>query len=115
MHNRVGKSQSNFAFGATGTTAAAVAITEEGWVGYATVVVPNFTNSITVTVTVKDKDGNTVWTKGTIAKNATAVYGNGPDAVSNGKFPIQYGYTVEAVLSGNAGGTGGTVIVNLFT
>lgn len=98
-----------FTFNDTATTAAEYLCAENGCAEIVIVKVPNFTNSITATVTVTDADDNVLWTKATIAKNASTKYGNGPDGVSNGCIPIAHGYKVSCVLSGAAGGTGGTV------
>lgn|SRR5574337_675453 len=79
--------------------------------GYVTdfaVVVPNFTNVITATLTIEDEDGIVLYTKSAIAKNATTV--------QNGIFvPVGKNYIGRIVLSGAAGGTGGTVTVKLYT
>src|SRR5512137_690235 len=78
-------------------------VMENGFVEMVNVVMPNFTDGPTATVTVKDTDGYTVWSKSSIANNATTLYGNGPDAVDMGVFPIDYGYTVTVLLSKAAG------------
>jgi len=96
------------------TTTHTETMMENGFVEMVNVAMPNFTNAITATVTVKDTDGYIVWNKATIVENATTLYGNGPDAAGTGRFPIDYGYTVTVLLSGAAGGTGGTVAVAFY-
>jgi hypothetical protein len=102
-----------FTYDASSTTHTET-IMENGFVEMVNVVMPNFTNAITSTVTVADTDGYTVWSKASNANNHTTLYGNGPDAVDMGVFPIDYGYTVTVLLSGAAGGSGGTVSVVFY-
>jgi hypothetical protein len=102
-----------FIFDAT-TTTLTQTLMESGFAELVNVVMPNFTNGVTATVTVKDVDGYTVWTKATISENATTLYGNGPDAARTGMIPLDYGHTVTVELSGAAGGTGGTVAVVFY-
>lgn len=77
------------------------------------VTVPNFTNAITVSIFFYDDDGTSVlFTKATIAKNATTmVY---PQVAESKPCPLIRKGTFDIVLSGAAGGTGGTVVVAIF-
>jgi len=98
-----------FTFDASATTAPVHLCSENGCAEIVIAKLPNFTNAITATVTVKDADDNVLWTKATIANNTSTKYGNGPDGVSSGCIPIANNYKITCVLSGAAGGTGGTV------
>jgi hypothetical protein len=99
-----------FIFDAT-TLTLTETIMENGFVEMVNVVMPNFTNPITCTVTVKDVDGYTVWSKASNANNHVTLYGNGPDAVDMGVFPIDYGYTVTVLLSGVSGSVANVYVV----
>jgi len=75
-----------------------------GWCKFIKVKVPNFTNAITATLTIYDPDGDVIYTKADIAKNAVTL--------EEGKtLPIHPKAKVNVTLSGAAGGTGGTVLV----
>ncbi len=104
------RTKNTFVFDAS-TTELVQKVQENGWVNLLLVDVPNFTNAITATVTIKDPDGYSLWTKAAIAKNAVAKYGAGPDAAVYGSYPIGYDYTITVTLSGAAGGTGGNLSV----
>lgn len=98
-----------FAFDAT-TLTLTQTVQENGFIQMLIADVANFTNAITVTVSILDTDGYVLWTKATIAKNAVARV----DALSTpalGSVPVDYGYKVKVDLSGEAGGTGGAVKV----
>lgn len=103
-----------FVFTATTTTSTDYIISENGCAVQVLVKVPNFTNSVTATVTVADFDDNVLWTKAAIVKNATASYGAGPDVAETGCIPVGNKYKVKCTISGAAGGTGGTVQVFLY-
>jgi hypothetical protein len=98
-----------FTFGATGTTTTDYICAESGFAEIAIVKVPNFTNAITVTISVKDTDGNVLWTKAAIAKNGSVKFGADIETAKTGCIPIGDGYKISCVLSGVAGGTGGIV------
>lgn len=106
--------EANFDFTASTTTATTFLSSENGCAEKVLVKVPNFTNAITATVNVFDKDDNLLWTKAAIAKNATANYGAGPDVAETGCIPFEKRYKVTCVLSGAAGGTGGTVTAYFY-
>jgi len=101
------RAKHSFTYDATTTTATAKAVNESGFIRSIAVVMPNFTNSITATLSVKDVDGYEVISKASIAENATTVY-------LKEEVPIYYDSTMTITLSGAAGGTGGTVYVVLY-
>lgn len=101
------RSKHTFTYDATTTTATANTVNESAFVRSIAVVVPNFTNAITVTLSIKDKDGYEVISKAAIAKNATTVF-------LKEEVPVYYDSTLTITLSGAAGGTGGTVAVVLY-
>lgn len=98
-----------FTFDASATTAPVHLCSENGCAEIVIVKVPNFTNAVTPTITVTDADDNVLWTKGTITKNASTKYGADVETAETGCIPIGNNYKVSCVLSGAAGGTGGTV------
>ena len=71
------------------------------------VVMPNFTNALTATLTIEDEAGVVLYTKTAIAKNATTT-------VSSLRVPVDTNYVGRLVLSGAPGGTGGTVSAKLW-
>lgn len=103
---RIKRVKKTFVFGATGTTATDQNIPVEGIIRSMTVDVPNFTNSITATVTLEDSDSLVYFSSGALAKNTLhqVACGVGLDGASN----------LCVDISGVAGGTGGTVTVVLF-
>lgn len=106
------RTKNTFPFAATGT-AITQNVNEEGFCRMLVVDVPNFTNAITVTVSVLDTDNYVLWTKAAIAKNAVARV----DALTTpalGDVPFGYGYKIKVELSGVAGGAGGDVKVICF-
>lgn len=106
------RTKNTFAFTATSTTATQT-VQESGFIQMVNVDVPNFTNAITVTVSILDTDDYVLWTKTTIAKNAVTRV----DALSTpalGSVPVDYGYKIKVDLSGAAGGDGGSVKVMAY-
>lgn len=93
-------------FAATGTEKTAL-VNEAGLINSIILVVPNFTNVITATLTIHDEDGNELYNSTAKAKNATYV-------ITGLAVPVHYGFSSKVTLSGNAGGSGGTVSVALF-
>lgn len=90
-------------------------IQENGWLQLLKANVPNFTNAITATLTISDRNGNVLYTNGTpFAKNATTTVGDSITAAELGAVPLDYRYTANITLSGAAGGTGGTVYLDLY-
>jgi len=82
-------------------------INENGHMTDVAVVMPNFTNAITGTLTIEDEAGVVLYTKATIAENATTV-------VNSLSVPVDHGYVAKLTLSGAAGGTGGDVSIKLW-
>ena len=71
------------------------------------VVMPNFDNPVTGTLTIEDEDGVVLYTKANIAENATTI-------VNSLSVPVDTNYVGRLVLSGAAGGTGGTVSAKIW-
>lgn len=95
------RSTLTFAFGAADTEKVAV-FNFFGYLEVLKVVIPNFTNSPTLTATIKDAAGYTIKTQGTLAKN-------GERDVTVGRW-IPSGCTLTLTLTGAPGGTGGNVV-----
>ncbi len=93
-------------FGATGTEKS-FTLSVNGEAQHIRFVVPNFTNAVTATLTVHDEGGYEVYNSTAKAKNAS--YWLSPVQV-----PLTGYNTVKVTLSGNAGGTGGDVVVVLY-
>jgi hypothetical protein len=96
----------SFAFAATGTSLEQT-IHENGVITIYHLTAPNFTNPVTSTLSVKDVDGNTIWTGSAHNENATYL-------VASLTVPVDRGYTLVCTISGAAGTGGGTVVANLF-
>ena len=75
------------------------------------IVTPNFTNTITVTVSIYDKNGIKKWTQASIAENSgatgTCYYPPWPGV------PVESGEYIGVLPSGDPGGTGGTVTIDM--
>ncbi len=67
--------------------------------------VPNFTNSITGQVVLKDNNSRTIFDSGEQAKNATYVF--------NIDEPVIGTLSIVVGVSGVAGGSGGSIVVEL--
>jgi len=87
----------SLAFATNATTADSGAQSLNGYLlGYA-IVVPVLDSTDTVTLNVKDADGNVIYTKATIAQNATTFVSlTGTNAI-----PLSGSETFEIVTSGN--------------
>lgn len=88
------------AFGTNPTTIASTAAPINGLLSGVIVTVPNLDSTNTATINIKDEDGNTVYTKGTIAKSTTSqsyVDTNNHPL----RIPLSGNYTVEIVTSGD--------------
>ena len=96
------------------TTTLTQEIQENGWARVIKVDVPNFTNAITATLTITDRNNYPVYTSTALAKNAVAAIGSLITAADPGAVPVDYRYTLNITLSGAAGGTGGTVKVMMY-
>lgn len=94
-------------FAATGTVKS-YSLTTNGKLHSYTIAVPDFTNAITVTLSIEDADSLEVYSKAAIAKNTTTQVG---DLAKS--YALDGTYTVKATLSGAAGGTGGDVTVQM--
>jgi hypothetical protein len=71
--------------------------------------VPNFTNAVTVTVSVADPDGYVYLSEAGLAKDQ-----NHNIVFSKELLLLGEGNTVQVTLSGAPGGAGGTVVVALY-
>ena len=96
------------AFGATGTTQS-FALNGRGLIHSIVLVVPNFTNAVTATLTITNQDGVEIYNSTAKARNATYALTQLWD-----KVPIVGSNTVTVTLSGVAGGTGGDVTVSIY-
>lgn len=70
------------------------------------VVVPNFTNAITVVLSITNSDGNEIYASSALAKDTTHVI-----AIEK---PLVGSHTILLTLSGDAGGTGGNVKTTFY-
>jgi hypothetical protein len=95
-------------FGATGQTQTK-RYDENGFIKVIHVVVPAFADNPTVTFSVIDNLGNTVWTDSGAPRVDGTTY-----LLESLNIPIERGYTLKAYLSVNAGVGGGTIDVNSF-
>lgn len=112
-HRKMTKAAASIVFGATGTTGT-YKITEcNGFIKNLIIKVPDYTNTITTTVQILDDDGEVLYDSGAKAQNTDYPLG-GIGAAELGAIPVSYNYTVSVVLSGVAGGTGGTVQVKMY-
>jgi len=93
-------------YGAAETTKT-FAIYANGHMTDLAVVTPNFTNAPTATLTIEDEAGVVLYTKATIANNATTI-------VNSLSVPVDTKYVGKLVLSGAPGGTGGTVTAKIW-
>lgn len=112
-HRKMTKAVAAIPFGATGTTGTYKLTECNGFIKNLIIVVPNYTNTITTTVQILDDDGVVLYDSGAKAQNASYPLG-GIGAAEVGAIPISYNYTVSVVISGVAGGTGGTVQVRMY-
>ena len=103
----------NFAVDATVTTYTQY-IDQNGYMVGFKLTVANFTNSITVTITIKDEASATVYSLGTLAENTTHMVGEGLATDATIGVPIDRDFTATLTLSGAAGGTGGAVVFKPF-
>lgn len=94
-----------FAFDATGTTGTH-GVGYTGMAKHLHLVVPNFTNDITATVTLIDASARILWTSAAKARNASYNLG-----IENEWFDqlVDTSLFWKVTLSGAAGGAGGTV------
>jgi len=109
---RSGKvAQQESAFGAAETTKNFELKSELGEPGRLTrcfLVIPNFTNAVTTTITIIDGDSNTLFTSDTLARNTT-------HDLKTLDVVVYDTCTVTLTLSGVPGGTGGTIKTSFYT
>jgi len=104
----------NFSFiaAATGTTIDLFS-NDQGKFNYMVLKTPNFTNAITTKIQILDKDGDIVWDMIEDLSHNAAVTVQAENTTVRYQFsfpvPIYQGWKIRAVLSGDAGGTGGTI------
>lgn len=93
-------------FGASDTVKSAK-IVNNGFVKYIHLSVPNFTNAVTITLSIEDEEGTKIWEDSARNRNADYIIGNL-------NIPSDIKYTLKATLSGVPGGSGGNVTVKVF-
>lgn len=84
-------------------------ICNTGYITDLIVVLPNFTNVITGTLTIEDDEANTLWTDPGAPRAKNAAY-----VVSGIRVPVDDGFNFKMTLSGAAGGSGGTAKAKVF-
>jgi hypothetical protein len=68
---------------------------------------PNWTNAVTGTLSVKNTDGSEIYSKSSLAKNVVTT-------INDAVFPFAENLTVTLTLTGVPGGTGGTAAVYFY-
>lgn len=96
-----------FAVDATTLSYDSPALCNDGVVDSIILVCPNYTNNVTTHVSLVDDEGNVYYTSAEKNRNATYL-------ISSVLAPIDRSYKVRIVLSGVAGGSGGSSVVKLF-
>jgi hypothetical protein len=99
-------------FGAAETTKESARISEnegvhQGKCTHIKITLPNWTNSPTATIRIKDSDGDTIFSQAGIAEGQTFV-------IADKSIPLIEKETVEVELSGVPGGAGGIVKARLY-
>jgi hypothetical protein len=110
-----------FAFGATDTVIKQ-RLEVNGFIKAISIKTPNFTNSVTATVTIDDPLNSipsfgpiNLFTKSGIASNTNSpIVGDDITAADTGEVPADFPYTATVTLSGAPGGTGGVVLLALY-
>ena len=101
-----------FLAAATGTTID-YRPSERGKFNYMLLKTPNFTNDITVNISILDEEGDVVWEMSEAYNYGQSVAAQGRNLTVRYQFdddiPIHRGWIVRATLSGVAGGAGGTI------
>lgn len=95
-----------FTFGASGLTSTDAAIGVEGEIVAMHVRTANFTNDVTTIVTLEDEDGYAYYQSASLNRNTNTNVAS-PSCLSGVS-------ALSADISGNAGGSGGTVTVVMF-
>ena len=103
----------SFAVAAAGTTFD-LPIHEDGEFSFLTLKTSDYTNAVTTKLQILDKDGDVIWDMTVNSLNNTAaITALAKNTLASYQLqfpvPVHRGYTLRAVLSGVAGGTGGTV------
>jgi len=101
--SRVQRVEVDFVFGATGTVKSVQSVIE-GEIKQIHLRVPNFTNAITLTLSIEDESGYEIFNSGAKAKGTNH---NLKAAELNDAVLIASTFTLKATLSGDAGGEGG--------
>lgn len=101
---RVQRVEVDFVFGATGTVKSVQSVIE-GEIKQIHLRVPNFTNAVTLTLSVEDEAGYEIFNSGAKTKGANH---NFKASDLNDSILIASTFTLKATLSGDAGGAGGT-------
>lgn len=71
-------------------------VSENGMIRAIVYVLPNYTTAVSGVLTLKDTEGDTIYTSGTINENATTL-------VSSLAVPVDYGYTATFTLNDVSG------------
>ena len=108
--NRVQRVEVDFVFGATGTVKSVQSVIE-GEIKQIHLRVPNFTNAVTLTLSVEDEAGYEIFNSGAKAKDANH---NLKASELNDSILIAGTFTFKATLSGGAGGAGETAKAAIF-
>lgn len=93
-----------FAAAGTGPLSDYFPVMQPGWCKFIKIKVPNFTNDVTTEIKVYDPDGDVIYTKSGIARNTITVE-------ESKTLPLHPKCKITAELSGDAGGSGGTVLL----
>jgi len=101
---RVQRVEVDFVFGATGTVKSVQSVIE-GEIKQIHLRVPNFTNAVTLTLSIEDESGYEIFNSGAKAKGANH---NLKASDLNDSILIASTFTFKATLSGDAGGEGGS-------
>jgi hypothetical protein len=89
------------------TTELTKLITTNGFIKRIFYSTPDFTNAVTTTITVLDRDGNEIYASAALNENTSA-------HIDSLDIPVDEGYSLKATLSGAAGAGGGDVSLKLF-
>jgi hypothetical protein len=96
-------------FAATGTDLTGD-IFNNGIINSIILVVPNFTNAITLSqIDIYDEDGDVIYT------NSTGWTKNASHLLSGLSIPSAEGFSIKATISGAAGGSGGNLVIKTYT
>lgn len=99
-----------FAASGTGGTPASYSVQCNGLMRQCLVEIPNFTNAVTTTLTIKNRFGITIMTKSGMAKDTN----HSLDATDDFDKAMVGDCTFTLALSGDAGGSGGTIYITFY-